>query len=162
MKNYFITLTILIFFCSSGIAQVNQEMFDEVLKSKNKAKEYSFTTIEDYGATTIVMNYLGSVITKNNTYQVLTYTIFYKESGDFKSSILFFDISNIFLGRYSLGNSSKVAAKIKGQKIIFDTIEDYCDKSIKNELDVSNGLPEEFRTKCDNKFGDIRLMEDEF
>lgn len=156
-------IVFLLFF--TGIISVKGQFNDEnhweiVLEKAITDSTFIFGKRTEDGGTETRLTYFGKVTTKHNqTFKVMNSSWHWGLSHRATSRILIFTEDNKYVGNYYVTTVSDLPTKMREGKLIFENIDNDCDKKVVSEVNLKNGLPEKFYRKCENEFGDVYSFE---
>ena len=133
--------------------------------SRNKlGKIFSFNVSKYKDERNIVqLRYVGNLETKAHIiYKILTWARIWGPNYHTTGVILLYDINNVFVGKYLLGDMTDLPSKVERNNLIFFNKEKInCDSTIVTKIDFSKGIPNEIFLKCKGEFGDIYTFSNE-
>jgi hypothetical protein len=155
MRTTILSLTfILIDISVSG--QVNDQNIRQVLEKSIIDSQFIFGKWTENGETETHLKYLGHVKTKSGqTYKIINSSWFWGLSHRATSRILIFNGRNRYVGNYYLTMTYDLPVKLRNGKLIFNNIDNDCNKELTTVINLLNGLPKQFFLKCKNKYGNI-------
>jgi hypothetical protein len=157
MKIIFVLLFVLPIFSYS---QVNPfKAYKTVLQHAEVGKEYSFDKSRKVDLDSLVVVYLGKIVTtKGRVLKFLTSRWYWGSVPRATSRIIVFNEKNQYLGDYYLSMTYDVPAKIEDRSLVFISNKNSsnCSPGFVTRISFKNGIPKQFFVKCN---GDIYYFE---
>ena len=147
---------ILIFSVSFIFAQTNDEFIREDALHKGKiGKKLTYGKWNQNGGTETELTYLGTIKTNKTAYKILNSSWIWGMSKRATNRIIIFDASNQYIGNYYVTTKCDLPNRIENEKLIFLRSDcENCD-SIENQIDFTNGIPEQIFINCKGEYGDL-------
>jgi hypothetical protein len=139
-------------------SQVNPfKAYKTVLQHAQVGKEYSFDKSRKDDLDSLVVVYLGKIITtKGRVLKLLTSRWYWGSAPRATSRIIVFNEKNQYLGDYYLTMTYDVPDKIEDKSLVFiNDMDNNCTPNLTTRVSFRNGIPKQFFVKCKGEMGDI-------
>lgn len=151
---------LLLIFPILSYSQVNPfKAYKTVLQHARIEKEYSFDRSRKDDLDSLVVVYLGKIVTtKGKVLQFLTSRWYWGSVPRATSRIVVFNEKNQYLGDYYLSTTYDVPGKIEDKFLVFISNKNSsnCPPGVVTRISFKNGIPKQFFVKCN---GDIYSFE---
>ncbi len=151
-----IILTLLLVLPTFSYAQVNPfSAYKTVLQHAQAGKQYSFDKSKKSGLDSLVVVYLGQIVTtKGKVLKLITSRLYWGTVPRATSRIVVFNEKNQYLGDYYLTMTYDVPEKIEDNYLVFISNKNSsnCPPGVVTRISFRNGIPKLFFVKCN---GDI-------
>ena len=156
MKTYLLSIIVLIFAIGSILAQTNDDFILEDALQKNEiGKKLIYGKWTKDGGTETTLTYLGIIKTNKKSYKILNSSWIWGVSKRATNRIIVFNTQNQYIGNYYVTVKCDLPNRIENDKLIFKRRDcEDCD-NVNNQIDFTNGIPEQIFISCKGKFGDL-------
>lgn len=134
------------------------KILKSVLKKNDIGKVYSFdSSTKKDGFDKIFIRYLGRIkMSEGKEINVLSWSRIWGKNRHTSGTIYIYDNVNKCIGKYTLGSSLDLPAKIENKILIFkNKNKSNCDSTLVTKIDFSKGIPKDIFIKCKGSSGDI-------
>lgn len=156
MKTYLLSIIVLISSNGLTLAQTNDEFIRQHALQKNEiGKKLTYGKWTENGGTETELTYLGTIKTNKNIYKIVNSSWIWGMSKRATNRIIIFDTQNQYIGNYYVTTKCDLPNRTENDKLIFkrsDCVD--CD-TIENQIDFSNGIPNQIFINCTGKYGDL-------
>ncbi len=162
MKHFVLIFVTIALNGSISYGQVNhKKAFQLALQHAKVGKEISFSQTKDKNYDSLVLVYLGEIITRRGQHlKILTSRWYWGLSPRATSRIVVFNGKNQYLGDYYLTMTYEVPDKIEGNSLLFINEKGSdCTANLVTKVSFRNGVPKTFFLKCKAQFDDIYSFE---
>ena len=155
MKLLLLIKVSLVLLPSISLGQVNPwKQFQYVLHKAKIGKEYAFDKSKGEDHDSLVLVYLGKIVTQNGrVLKILTSRWYWGLAPRATSRIIIFNGKNQYLGDYY---AYDLPDKVETSSLVFIyEKESVCKPGLVNKINFKNGIPKKFFLKCKGDFGDF-------